>query len=148
MSYRFCFGASGSGKSSALHGMLLERADRAIKKGDLTRENYVILVPDQYSMQTQKEIVSRSPQKGILNIDVLSFGRLTHKIFEEIGVPRRAALDETGKTLLLRRVAGTCAPSLSIADQYCGKDAQPSAQAAIKSAAPRTGAILKFAPNQ
>ena len=114
MSYRFCFGASGSGKSSALHGMLLERADRAIKKGDLTRENYVILVPDQYSMQTQKEIVSRSPQKGILNIDVLSFGRLTHKIFEEIGVPRRAALDETGKTLLLRRVAGTCAPSLSI----------------------------------
>ena len=114
MSYRFCFGASGSGKSSALHGMLLERADRAIKKGDLMRENYVILVPDQYSMQTQKEIVSRSPQKGILNIDVLSFGRLTHKIFEEIGVPRRAALDETGKTLLLRRVAGTCAPSLSI----------------------------------
>ena len=114
MSYRFCFGASGSGKSTALHGMFLESAERAIKKGDFTHENYVILVPDQYSMQTQKEIVERSPQKGILTIDVLSFGRLTHKIFEEIGVPGRAALDETGKTLLLKRVAGSCAPSLSI----------------------------------
>jgi len=114
MSYRFCFGASGSGKSSMLYGMLLERADSALKNGDLAHENYVILVPDQYSMQTQKEIVTKSPRKGILNIDVLSFGRLTHKIFEETGVPKRAALDETGKSLLLKRVAGQCASSLSI----------------------------------
>ena len=83
MSYRFCFGASGS-------------------------------VPDQYSMQTQKEIVSESPQKGILNIDVLSFGRLTHKVFEETGVSHRAVLDDMGKTLLLRRVAGQCEPELKI----------------------------------
>ena len=114
MSYRFCFGASGSGKSSMLHSMLLERAGRAFENGESAHENYVILVPDQYSMQTQKEIVTRSPQKGILNIDVLSFGRLTHKIFEETGVPKRAALDETGKSLLLKRVAGQCASSLSI----------------------------------
>ena len=97
-----------------LHSMLLERAGRAFKDGESAHENYVILVPDQYSMQTQKEIVTRSPQKGILNIDVLSFGRLTHKIFEETGVPKRAALDETGKSLLLKRVAGQCASSLSI----------------------------------
>ena len=113
MSYRFMFGPSGSGKSSALQEMLLTKAGQAIHTGDLS-ENYVLLVPDQYSMQTQKEIVLRAARKGILNIDVLSFGRLTHKIFEEVGAPERAALDETGKTLLLKRAAETCADSLCI----------------------------------
>ena len=114
MGYRFCFGASGSGKSRLLHNMLLERAERALSEEEHMHDNYVILVPDQYSMQTQKEIVTESPRKGILNIDVLSFGRLSHKIFEEIGVPKRAALDETGKTLLIKRAAASCESSLRI----------------------------------
>ena len=114
MSYRFCFGASGSGKSRLLHNMILDQAQDALGGRDTTGSNYVIIVPDQYSMQTQKEIVSESPQKGILNIDVLSFGRLTHKIFEETGVSQRAVLDDMGKTLLLRRVAGQCEPELKI----------------------------------
>ena len=114
MSYRFCFGASGSGKSRMLHNMILEQAQNALSGQDRSGSNYVIIVPDQYSMQTQKEIVGESPQKGILNIDVLSFGRLTHKIFEETGVSHRAVLDDMGKTLLLRRVAGQCEPELKI----------------------------------
>ena len=114
MSYRFCFGASGSGKSRLLHNMILDQAQDALGGQGNPDSNYVIIVPDQYSMQTQKEIVSESPQKGILNIDVLSFGRLTHKIFEETGVSHRAVLDDMGKTLLLRRVAGQCEPDLKI----------------------------------
>ena len=112
MSFRFCLGASGSGKSRLLHNMILEQAHTALHEH--ADSNYVIIVPDQYSMQTQKEIVSESPEKGILNIDVLSFGRLTHKIFEEIGVPKRAVLDDMGKTLLLRRIAGQCEPQMKI----------------------------------
>ena len=114
MSYRFCFGASGSGKSRLLHNMILDQAQDALCGRDAADNNYVIIVPDQYSMQTQKEIVSEAPQKGILNIDVLSFGRLTHKVFEETGVFQRAVLDDMGKTLLLRRVAGQCEPELKI----------------------------------
>lgn len=94
--------------------MVLDEAGKALKDSARSGDNYVILVPDQYSMQTQKEIVTESPQKGILNIDVLSFGRLTHKIFEEIGASKRAVLDDTGKTLLLRRVAGQCQKDLRI----------------------------------
>ncbi len=114
MSYRFCLGASGAGKSRLLHDMMLDRARDALRERPGSGENYVIIVPDQYSMQTQKEIVTKAPEKGILNIDVLSFGRLTHKIFEEIGASGRAVLDDTGKTLLLRRVAGKCEPQLRI----------------------------------
>ena len=114
MSYRFCFGASGSGKSRLLHNMILDQAQDAMSGPGNPDSNYVIIVPDQYSMQTQKEIVLKSPHKGILNIDVLSFGRLTHKIFEETGASKRAVLDDMGKTLLLRRVAGQCESELKI----------------------------------
>lgn len=114
MSYRFCLGASGSGKSSLLHNMLLQKAQDSLRSGSTSRDNYVIIVPDQYSMQTQKEIVTESPNRGILNIDVLSFGRLTHKVFEEIGASGSAVLDDTGKTLLIRRTAGKCESGLKI----------------------------------
>ena len=114
MSFRFCLGASGSGKSRFLHNMVSGQAQESLSDKKRVNDNYVLIVPDQYSMQTQKEIVSESPRKGILNIDVLSFGRLTHKIFEEVGVSKRAVLDDTGKTLLLRRVAGHCEKDLKL----------------------------------
>ena len=56
-------------------------------------------------MQTQRELVHLHPSKGILNIDVLSFGRLAHRVFEEVGTDRRTVLTETGKNLMLRKVA-------------------------------------------
>ena len=40
-----------------------------------------------------------------MNIDVLSFRRLAHRIFEEVGADRRTVLTETGKNLMIRRVA-------------------------------------------
>ena len=40
-----------------------------------------------------------------MNIDVLSFGRLSHRILEEVGGDGRTVLDDTGKSLVLRKVA-------------------------------------------
>lgn len=64
-----------------------------------------MIVPEQFTMQTQKELVSLHPKKGILNIDVQSFQRLAYHVFEEVGADRRTVLEETGKNLLLRKVA-------------------------------------------
>ena len=44
--------------------------------------NYIILVPEQFTMQTQKELVLRHPRHGIMNIDVLSFARLAFRVLE------------------------------------------------------------------
>ncbi len=33
--------------------------------------NYLVLVPDQFTLETQKTLVSLNGNKGILNIDVL-----------------------------------------------------------------------------
>ena len=40
-----------------------------------------------------------------MNIEVLSFSRLIHRISEEVGRKERAVLDDTGKNLVLRKVA-------------------------------------------
>lgn len=101
MSLRFVFGSSGAGKSTRLYGEILKRAQESPEK------NFLIIVPDQFTMQTQKELVTHplNTRKGILNIDVLSFGRLSHRIFEEVGRKEIPVLDDTGKSLVLRRVA-------------------------------------------
>lgn len=67
--------------------------------------NFLIIVPDQFTMQTQKDLVMRSDRDGILNIDVLSFGRLSHRILEEVGTKEMPVLDDTGKSLVLQKVA-------------------------------------------
>ena len=68
--------------------------------------NYFVIVPEQFTMQTQKDLVMAHERKGIMNIDVLSFGRLAHRIFEEVGGNQRTILDDTGKSLILRKIAG------------------------------------------
>ena len=99
MSLRFCFGPSGSGKSHRIYEEIMQRA--AEEPG----RNFLIIVPDQFTMQTQKDLVMRSDRGGILNIDVLSFGRLSHRILEEVGTKEMPVLDDTGKSLVLQKVA-------------------------------------------
>ena len=65
-----------------------------------------VLVPEQFTMQTQKDLVMQHPNHGIMNIDVLSFVRLAYRIFEETGGQALPVLDDEGKNLILRKIAG------------------------------------------
>ena len=90
MSLKFIFGPSGAGKSRLLYEDIIRRAEADKKK------NFLIIVPDQFTMQTQKDLVLMNGAGGILNIDVLSFGRLNHRIMEELGREELPILDDTG----------------------------------------------------
>lgn len=108
MGLRFYIGASGSGKSYQLYNHIIQQSMAN------PHINYLIVVPDQFTMQTQLEMVMRHPNKGIMNIDVLSFGRLSHRIFEEVGGNDKPVLDDTGKSLVLRRVAAGLEDELGV----------------------------------
>jgi len=108
MSLQFVFGNSGSGKSTYLYQRVLAEAEKNPDK------NYIVLVPEQFTMQTQKDIVMASPRKGILNVDVLSFNRLAYRIFEETGENRRLVLDDVGKSFVIRKIAGDYEQQLKI----------------------------------
>lgn len=101
MGLQLVLGGSGSGKSEYLYS---EAIERSMKNPD---SNIIVVVPEQYTMETQKKLVLMHPRKGILNIDVVSFERLAYKVFEEIGGENRQVLDDTGKNLIIRRVLET-----------------------------------------
>lgn len=99
MPLKFVFGPSGSGKSHFLYNYIIEESE---KNPD---QNYIVLVPEQFTMQTQKDLVTMHPKHGIMNIDVLSFGRLAYRVFEETGGGNIPVLDDEGKNLILRKIA-------------------------------------------
>ena len=99
MALQFYFGASGAGKSKQLHRDII---DASLEHPEI---NYLLIVPDQFTMQTQMDLVVEHPNHAIMNIDVLSFGRLTHRILEEVGAVQMPVLDDTGKSLVLRKVS-------------------------------------------
>ena len=70
-----------------------------------SEQNFIVLVPEQFTMQTQKDLVSMHPRRGIMNIDVLSFARLSYRVFEETGGGSLPVLDDEGKNLILRKIA-------------------------------------------
>lgn len=99
MALQFIFGGAGAGKSYYLYNKIIQQSIENPKK------QYLILVPEQFTMQTQKEMVTMHPRKGICNIDVLSFERLAFRVLTEMRESQRTLLEETGKSMVLRRVA-------------------------------------------
>ena len=75
MSLQFIMGGAGSGKSTTLYNMISREAAEHREK------NFIVLVPDQFTLETQRTLVERSGRGGILNVDVLSFHRLAYRVF-------------------------------------------------------------------
>ena len=98
MALQFIIGSSGSGKSCYAYQDIIEQA------GQHPDRLYYVIVPEQFTMQTQKTLVEMSPGKGILNIDILSFERLAYRVLEEVGGDSRALLEETGKSMVLQKM--------------------------------------------
>lgn len=99
MALQFIFGSSGAGKSHYIYSRIIEESMQN------PRKQYFILVPEQFTMQTQKDLVSMHPRKEIMNIDVLSFERLAFRVLGEVGETQKEILEETGKSMVLRKVA-------------------------------------------
>lgn len=99
MSLQLILGGSGSGKTSYLYKKIIEES---MAHPDMP---YIILVPEQFSMQAQKDIVTLHPKHGTMNIDIVSFQRLAYRVFEELAVESLTVLDDMGKSMVLRKVA-------------------------------------------
>lgn len=108
MSLKFYIGASGAGKSRTVYHDILKRAEAE------PETRFFIVVPDQFTMETQRVLCRLSETGGIMNVEVQSFGRLAHRIFEELGFENLPRLDDTGKNLILRKVAAQREKELSV----------------------------------
>lgn len=98
MSLQLFLGSSGAGKSHQLYQEIIKQS----KKNPGT--NYLVIVPEQFTLQTQKDIVAMHPEHGVMNVDILSFLRFAYRIFEEVGGGDYPVLEDTGKSMVLRKV--------------------------------------------
>ena len=108
MAVQFIFGGSGRGKTYFLQHKIMEEAVKNPKK------DYIMIVPEQFTMQTQRDLCAAHPRGGIMNIDALSFMRLAYRVFEEVGREEQPVLDDEGKNLVIRRIAGKLEDDLKV----------------------------------
>ena len=99
MALKLILGNSGSGKTEYMYEQVVRAAEADMRK------TYLVVVPEQFTMQTQRKLVDLSTNHAIMNIDVLSFQRLAYRIFDELGKTDIKILEETGKNLVLRKLS-------------------------------------------
>lgn len=96
---KFIIGASGSGKSRRAYEECIEASIRD-REG-----HYIFLVPEQYTLQAQKNIVRLHPDQASANIDVLSFNRLAYRVFEELDIQNPEVVDDIAKAMIIKKIA-------------------------------------------
>ncbi len=95
MSLHFICGRTGSGKSR----FCLKSAAQNNSSSDI-----FYIVPEQYTLQAERDILSFTENKSIMKVQVLSFNRLSHNIFSRTGGLNNTPLDEIGKALIIRKI--------------------------------------------
>ena len=115
MSLQFVIGPSGSGKTRYLYDTIIRESMAH------PEQQYLFLVPEQYTMQTQKELIRLHPRRGLTNVDVLSFNRLALRVFEDLSVETLTVLDDMGKSMVLRKIAGERRGSLRYYQRHFGQ---------------------------
>jgi len=91
MSLKFIYGRAGSGKSR----FCLYDMKSRIEAGQ--KNKLVLLVPEQYSLQAEKNLVHIMENKGTLQADVLSFKRMAYRVFNEVGGITSSYLNQASK---------------------------------------------------
>ena len=70
MSLRFIVGSTGQGKTTHITKEVIARSK------ECPHSNFYVIVPEQFSLEMQRNLVERHPKKGYFNIDVMSFYRM------------------------------------------------------------------------
>ena len=83
-----------------LLGEVIRRMGELMKEGG----SCMLIVPSQYTLQAEIEVMTRLNLPGTFLIDVLSPGRLKTRVFDRAGQPGEIVLDERGKCMVLAEV--------------------------------------------
>lgn len=98
MSLRFIYGRSGSGKTR----FCLEEMKSKIQGG--AAHPLVLLVPEQFTHQAERDLIKLLGTGGVLGAHVLSFRRMAFRIFNEGGGITYPHLHPAGKCMIIYRI--------------------------------------------
>ena len=103
---RLVFGRAGSGKTR----YALEAAGAAMKEG----RRAVVVVPEQFTYETERALLRTLGPKSCLYIEVLSFSRMVHRVFSECGGVACRYIDDCGRALVMHRALQQVADRLGV----------------------------------
>ncbi len=98
MAVRLILGGSGQGKTR----YIMDEVIAASRKDD--KEQIYVIVPEQFSLQMQRDLVEQHPDKGFFHVDVLSFFRLAYRVFDECCLDPNEVLEDLGVSILLKKI--------------------------------------------
>lgn len=98
MSLQFILGPARSGKTSYIFEKMIQDSMRN------QDQEFFLIVPDQSTLNAQRELVKRHPKHGTFHIDVVGFFRLAYRVFEELSYVPQDLLEDEGKSMVIRKV--------------------------------------------
>ena len=113
MAVEFILGSSGEERAEALYR-------KAIALSEDPEKKIIIIVPEQYTLETQKGMIALHPRHAILNTDVVSFNRLAYKVIEKEGAGTKPIIRESGKSMIVRRILNANASRLKFFSSQAG----------------------------
>ncbi len=108
MSLRFIYGRAGSGKST----FCLENIKKKIEKG--AAGPLILLVPEQFSFQAEKNVLKYLGEKGAFGVQVMSFSRMAQKVFSETGGLARKHMNTAGRSMLIYSIMSRSSGRLKV----------------------------------
>lgn len=115
MSIKFIYGRAGSGKT---HYCL--KSIKNIIKNDTNRP-LIMLVPEQFSFQSEKNLIDTVGDRGLLKASVLSFKRMADKVSDEVGGATNKYINDSGKSILLYKIIEENKDKLKVFKKISGK---------------------------
>lgn len=98
MKIRYILGRAGSGKTQRI----FEEVKYKLEQGG--ENKLFLLVPEQFTLQTEVDLITNNELSGIIRAEVISFERLAYKVFDEVGGLKKIDINELGKIMVLKRL--------------------------------------------
>lgn len=65
----------------------------------------LLVVPDQFTLEAEHELIAHSGAKALMDVEVLSLSRLGYRLLEELGGSKRTFIDKYGRHMILSSIA-------------------------------------------
>ena len=98
MGIRFIFGRAGTGKTTFCLNQIKKKLNSE------SNNKLVLLVPEQYTFDTEKKFLDIVTEKGLLRGEVISFKRMANVVFENCGGRTDIRMNDSGKNMLIYKI--------------------------------------------
>lgn len=95
---RIIYGSAKSGKTTKLFKEIMELMPT-------NGHPLILIVPEQFTLEAEKQFINHSASEGIIGLDVLSFKRLAHKVINAHRVVQGVEIDDVGQLMMLTRLS-------------------------------------------